>query len=61
MDQRQVQAVMQAAGCTVQETQNPRLQRAFRLFMRAVSVKDMDMLANEIYELRRVPCVHGTD
>ena len=61
MEKNQLQAVMQAAGMTVQECQNVRIQKAFRLFMRATSVTDLDMLANEITELRRVPCVAQTD
>lgn len=53
MEKGQVQAVMQAAGFTVSEAANPRLVQAVRLFMRATSVEDMDMLANDILELRR--------
>ena len=61
MEKRQLQAVMMAAGFTMQEAQNPRVQRAMRLFMRATSVRDMDMLANEIIELRRNERVQHTD
>jgi hypothetical protein len=51
--ERQLESVMDVAGMTEQEMQNPRIRKAFRLFLRATEVKDMSQLANDILELRR--------